>query len=179
MTLPDVLAPGLKVLLVGINPGLVSAQVGAQFGNPRNCFWRALHASALTPVLLQPVEQARLLEFGLGITNSVQRVTRGSGDLRAADFEGARERLETLATTLSPAWLAFVGKDAFAPLWRPRRSVALGEQDVRMGGARVFVLPSTSPANAVMDEAEKTRWFTRLATLVEEEAQRPRPARKA
>jgi TDG/mug DNA glycosylase family protein len=117
-------------------------------------------------VLLAPQQERDLLKFGLGLTNSVARPTAGSGDLRAADFEGALARLETLATRLEPRWLAFVGKDAYAPLFRPRRVVELGEQDASLGGCRVFVLPSTSPANATLREAEKVAWFERLARQV-------------
>ncbi|MBI5497214.1 MAG: mismatch-specific DNA-glycosylase [Deltaproteobacteria bacterium] len=161
--LPDVLAPGLRIVFVGINPGRVSAAAGAHFANPRNCFWRALHRAGLTRRLLAPHEQALLVDDGLGLTNSVARVTRGSGDLRARDFDGALARLERLAWSLRPAWFAFVGKDAFCPLWRPRRTAVLGVQAHRIGGARMFLLPSTSPANAVLSEDEKVRWFTALA----------------
>ena len=160
--LRDILGPGLGVVFVGINPGRVSAAAGHNFANPRNCFWRALFESGLTPVLLAPQDEHRLLEFSLGLTNSVARVTPGSGDLTAADFVGAHARLAVLATRLKPRWLAFVGKDAYAPLFRPRRVVALGEQAERLGGARVFVLPSTSPAHAVMSPAQKVAWFVTL-----------------
>src|SRR5947209_1954953 len=109
--LPDIVAPGLRVLFVGINPGLQSARAHAHFANPRNAFWRALHQSALLPRLFAPEEQHEILQHGLGITNSVARVTRGSGELRAADFAGALERLTVLAAEQRPRWRAFVGKD--------------------------------------------------------------------
>ncbi|HEU5009357.1 MAG TPA: mismatch-specific DNA-glycosylase, partial [Gaiellaceae bacterium] len=90
---PDVLAPGLRVVFCGINPGHASARAGAHFANPRNDFWRLLHAAGFTRRLLEPQEQRELLALGIGLTNAARRTTRGSGDLRAADFAGAHERL--------------------------------------------------------------------------------------
>src|SRR5205823_6902606 len=91
---PDVLAPGLRVVFCGINPGRVSAAAAAHFANPRNDFWRLLHAAGFTPRLLSPQEQFEALEHGIGITNAAHRTTRGSGDLRRADFAGSAARLE-------------------------------------------------------------------------------------
>ncbi|MBA3434573.1 MAG: mismatch-specific DNA-glycosylase, partial [Actinobacteria bacterium] len=91
---PDILGPGVRVVFCGINPGRVSAAAGAPFANPRNDFWRLLHAAGFTPRLLQPEEAAELLRFRVGLTNAARRTTRGSGDLRRADFAGAAERLE-------------------------------------------------------------------------------------
>ena len=91
--IPDVLAPGLRVLFCGINPGRVSAAAAAHFANPRNDFWRLLHAAGFTPRLLEPAEQFELPAYGVGVTNAASRTTPGSGDLRKADFEGAADRL--------------------------------------------------------------------------------------
>jgi double-stranded uracil-DNA glycosylase len=107
---PDVLAPDLRVVFVGINPGRVSAGARAHFANPRNDFWRLLDAAGLTSRLYEPHEQFELLREGIGVTNAAYRTTPGSGDLRRADFAGSAERLERLARELKPAWLAFVGK---------------------------------------------------------------------
>src|SRR5262249_5713807 len=80
--IPDVLAPDLRVLFCGINPGRVSAAAGAHFANPRNDFWRLLDAAGFTPRLLEPQEQFELLDYGIGVTNAASRTTPGSGDLR-------------------------------------------------------------------------------------------------
>src|SRR3954462_8727428 len=100
--IPDVLAPGLRVLFCGINPGRVSAAARAHFANPRNDFWRLLHAAGLTQRLLTPVEQLELLHEGVGVTNAAARTTPGSGDLRKADFAGSAERLDRIAHELGP-----------------------------------------------------------------------------
>src|SRR5215468_2523889 len=110
---PDVLAPDLRVVFCGINPGRVSAAAAAHFANPRNDFWRLLHSGGFTPRLYAPEEQFELLALGYGLTNAAHRTTPGSGDLRRADFAGSAERLEALALDLRPAWLAFVGKEAY------------------------------------------------------------------
>jgi TDG/mug DNA glycosylase family protein len=161
--LPDVLGPNLRVVFCGINPGRVSAAVGAHFANPRNDFWRLLHAARFTPRELAPFEQFELLQLGLGVTNAAARTTPGSGDLRKADFEGAAERLERLTNELTPGWIGFVGKEAYRGAFGERP--ALGLQERVLGATRLFVLPSTSPANAAVPWEERLRWFRELARL--------------
>jgi TDG/mug DNA glycosylase family protein len=160
---PDVLAPGLAIVFCGINPGFRSAAARAHFANPRNDFWRLLHDSGLTPRLLEPQEQHGMLEFGYGLTNAASRTTRGSGDLRRADFAGAAERLEQIATELRPGIIAFVGKAAYEGAFRERP--AHGLQPRRLGETQLFVLPSTSTANAAVPYEERLRWFRALAEL--------------
>ena len=118
--MPDVLAPGLQLVFCGINPGFRSAAAGAHFANPRNYFWRLLHDAGFTPRLYAPAEQHALLELGLGLTNAVRRITRGSGDLRRADFVGSANRLAELAQNLAPGGIAFVGKAAYEGTFRER-----------------------------------------------------------
>jgi TDG/mug DNA glycosylase family protein len=163
---PDVLAPGLRIVFCGINPGFRSAEAGAHFANPRNDFWRLLHDSGLTPRELGPEQQRTMLELGYGLTNAAYRTTRGSGDLRRADFAEAAGRLERIAAELRPALIAFVGKAAYEGAFRERP--ALGLQDRRLGATRLFVLPSTSPANAAVPYEERLRWFRALAALTPE-----------
>jgi TDG/mug DNA glycosylase family protein len=161
--LPDVLAPGLRIVFCGINPGLRSAATGHHFANPRNDFWRLLADSRLTPRLLDPSEQWTMLGLGLGLTNAAHRTTRGSGDLRRGDFAGAAERLEGIARELAPKTIAFVGKAAYGGAFGER--APLGLQGRRLAETRLFVLPSTSPANAAVPYAERLRWFRALAAL--------------
>jgi double-stranded uracil-DNA glycosylase len=163
---PDILAPGLRCVFCGINPGRRSSAAGHHFANPRNDFWRLLADSGLTPRLLDPSEQWALLELGYGLTNAAYRTTKGSGDLRRGDFEGSRERLEALAAELRPEWIAFVGKSAFQGALGVRRCEP-GAQERAFGGTRLFVLPSTSPANAAVPYVERLRWFRALAAALE------------
>jgi TDG/mug DNA glycosylase family protein len=161
---PDVLGPGLRLVLVGINPGRVSAAAGAHFANPRNDFWRLLAASGLTPELLGPATQRRLLGHGIGVTNAALRTTPGSGDLRAADFLGGAARLGRIATETGANVMAFVGKEAYRGVFGERPD--LGLQNRTLGATRLFVLPSTSPANAAVPWEERLRWFRELARAV-------------
>jgi len=112
-----------------------------------------------------------VLDEGIGLTNAAPRTTRGSGDLRRVDFAGAAERLERLADELRPEWIAFVGKEAYRGTFNERPE--LGEQERRLGETRLFVLPSTSPANAAVPWDERLHWFTELRESVK------RPHRKA
>ena len=155
---PDVLAPGLRCVFCGINPGRVSAAAAAHFANPRNDFWRLLHEAGFTPRRFEPAEQFLLLELGLGITNAAYRTTPGSGDLRQSDFDAGR--LERIARELEPRAVAFVGKEAYRGLFRERTE--LGPQLRTVGPTALFVLPSTSPANAAVPYEERLRWFAAL-----------------
>ena len=163
-TVPDVLAPGLQVVFCGINPGRVSAAAGAHFANPRNDFWRLLHDAGFTPRLLEPQEQYEALRYGIGLTNAARRTTPGSGDLRVADFAASGERLHCIARELAPRAIAFVGKEAYRGTFGERPE--LGSQNRRLAGTLLFVLPSTSPANAAVPYAERLRWFSALERLV-------------
>jgi double-stranded uracil-DNA glycosylase len=158
---PDVLAPGLRVVFCGINPGRVSATAHAHFANPRNDFWRLLHAARFTSRLYEPSEQFELLREGIGVTNAAYRMTPGSGDLRRSDFAGASERLEALARDLQPRWIGFVGKEAYRGAFGERPE--LGVQERVLGDTQLFVLPSSSPANAAVPWSERLRWFQELA----------------
>jgi double-stranded uracil-DNA glycosylase len=158
---PDVLAAGLQVVFCGINPGRVSAAAQAHFANPRNDFWRLLHAARFTSRLYEPSEQLELLREGVGVTNAAYRTTPGSGDLRRRDFAGSAERLERIAHELEPGWLGFVGKEAYRGAFNERPK--LGVQESTLGATQLFVLPSTSPANAAVPWAERLRWFQELA----------------
>src|SRR5438477_2684267 len=92
-TLPDVIAPGLRVLFCGINPGLYSAAIGHHFGRPGNRFWPALFASGLTPRLFSPFEETELLKLGIGVVNIVDRATVGSAELDPREFLAGAKRL--------------------------------------------------------------------------------------
>jgi TDG/mug DNA glycosylase family protein len=144
---PDVIAPGLVVLFVGINPGLYSAAVGHHFARPGNRFWPALHQAGFTPRLLDPREDVELPSWGLGITNLVSRATTAAAELSAEELRLGRITLEEKVARYAPEWTAVVGTGAYATAFG-RRKVSLGLQDERVGGFRLWVLPNTSGLNA-------------------------------
>ena len=163
---PDVLGPNLRVVFCGINPGRVSAAAQAHFANPRNDFWRLLHAAGFTSRLYEPNEQFELLKEGVGATNAAARTTPGSGDLRRGDFD--RGHIERIAHELKPAWIAFVGKEAYRGVFNERPE--LGVQERVLGATKLFVLPSTSPANAAVPWDERLHWFQMLEALMPTQA---------
>jgi len=162
-SVPDVLAQGLTCVFCGINPGRVSAAAAAHFANPRNDFWRLLHDAGFTPRLYDPQEQFALLDLGIGVTNAAYRTTPGSGDLRRGDFDAMS--FDVRIRDVAPRAVAFVGKEAYRGLYNERPE--LGPQLRSIGRTGLFVLPSTSPANAAVSYDERLRWFQALHAWLE------------
>jgi TDG/mug DNA glycosylase family protein len=160
--LPDYLAPGLDIIFVGINPGVQSAQAGHYYANPKNPFWRLLHRAGLTPRELRPEEDRLLLTFGYGLTDIVKRPSRGAADLRPAEFRRGRRILEEKLRLLQPLIVCFNGTTGFINFFRPGICRGFGRQAVTIGASRVFVAPSTSPANAGTPVVAKLRHFRAL-----------------
>jgi TDG/mug DNA glycosylase family protein len=169
-SLPDYLRPGLDIVSIGLNPSLPSVRQGYYFANPRNRFWRALNASGLVPVALEPGIEATELMFrrcGIGFTDVVKRPTAGGGELRAADYRAWAPVLKERLLEHAPAIAWFHGKQAFgnylkyAEALKP--AIGWGEQDFTLGGCRFFVTPNPSPANAVFSLADLTAWYRQLA----------------
>ncbi len=165
--LPDVLAPGLRVVFVGINPSLASGRAGHHFASPGNPFWRLLHASGFTPELLRPADDARLVELGLGLTNVCPRPTRSAAELTGGEYEAGVEELVRKLEAIRPSVVALVGV-TLARVVLPRSAEAgPGARHASLGGARVFVLPNPSGRNAAYPGfASKLEWFVRLKEFV-------------
>lgn len=144
--LPDLLRDDLKVVFCGLNPGLRAAVAGRHFEGGANRFWRVLHLAGFTPTLLAPQEDARLLDFGYGLTTVVARATAGADALSRDEFRTALPALETKVLRHRPRFVAFLGKAAYATL-AGRREIAWGRQSDRFGGAAVWVLPNPSGRN--------------------------------
>ncbi|HET6653525.1 MAG TPA: G/U mismatch-specific DNA glycosylase [Nocardioides sp.] len=159
--LPDVLAPGLRIVFCGINPGLWSAATGHHFARPGNRFWPALHASGLTPRRLEPAEQHELLALGLGLTNVVPRATARADELTAQEYVEGGRRLVAKMEELRPGWLAVLGVTAYRTAFGDRRA-QVGEQPLTIGETRVWVLPNPSGINAHWSAAALADEFTSL-----------------
>lgn len=146
-TIPDVIAPGLRVLFCGINPGLYSGATGHHFAKPGNRFWPALHLSGFTPRQLDPSEQEELIDYGLGVTNLAARTTARADELGVDELRHGSERLASLVARYRPAAVAVVGITAYRVAFdRPKATI--GEQRDRLGDAIVWVLPNPSGLNA-------------------------------
>ena len=145
--LPDVVAPGLRVLFSGINPGLLSAWTGLHFARPGNRFWPALHASGFTPRLFRPDEQGQLPALGLGITNVAPRATARADELDRDEVVAGGAVLREKVLALEPQWLAVVGVTAYRTAFADR-TAGVGPQERTVGATRVWVLPNPSGLNA-------------------------------
>ena len=160
-TLPDVIAPGLRVLFCGINPGLYTAAVGHHFARPGNRFWTALHAGGLTPRVLAPEEEHLLPALGCGITNVVARATAAADELSRGELVEGGRALEEKVRRFRPRWVAVLGVGAYRTAFaRPRASI--GAQGERLGGAGLWVLPNPSGLNAAYRPADFARLFAEL-----------------
>jgi len=177
-TLPDYLAPGLRLLVIGLNPSPASIRAGFYYGNPRNRFWPALRDAGLVPTdfIPGPAALAELRDrHGIGFTDIVKRPTPGGADLRAADYREWAPRLADHIEAYRPTVAWFNGKGVYRNYcWyglgeRPT-VVGLGRQaDLADGAVVAFVTPNPSPANAAFDLASLTAWYReagRLAGLI-------------
>jgi TDG/mug DNA glycosylase family protein len=158
---PDVVAPGLRVLFSGINPGLYSAWTGQHFARPGNRFWPALHASGFTDTRLRPDQQHELLDLGLGVTNVVARASARADELSTAEVVAGGVALREKVLRLRPAWLAVLGVTAYRTAFEAPRA-AVGPQEPRLGETRVWVLPNPSGLNAHYSAAALADEFGRL-----------------
>jgi double-stranded uracil-DNA glycosylase len=161
LTIPDVVAPGLRVLFSGINPGLYSAATGFHFARPGNRFWPALHRSGFTPRQLRPGEQDQLLALGLGITNVVARATARADELTAEELREGGQVLRAKAARLGPRFLAVVGVTAYRTAFGDPRAV-VGAQEQTLAGTRLWVLPNPSGLNAHWNADSLAGEFARL-----------------
>jgi double-stranded uracil-DNA glycosylase len=168
-TVRDVIAPGLRVLFCGINPGLYTAAVGRHFARPGNRFWPALHRSGFTPRLLSSFEERELLAYGCGITNVVARATAAAAELAPEEFARGGLLLRAKVKKYRPRFLAVLGVGAYrAAFGRPKAGV--GRQGEKLEAATVWVLPNPSGLNANYQPADLARLFRELREASERES---------
>lgn len=158
---PDLIAPHLRVLFCGINPGLYSAATGHHFARPGNRFWPALYAGGFTERVLAPWEEHLLLPEGYGITNLVQRATAGAAELSTTELIAGRHRLERKLRRYRPRWIAVLGIGAYRGGF-DRPAATIGLQPETIAGARIWVLPNPSGLNANHQLPDLARAFAQL-----------------
>jgi TDG/mug DNA glycosylase family protein len=160
-TVRDVIAPDLRVLFCGINPGLYTAAVGHHFARPGNRFWPALYAAGFTDRLLSPFDERELLKSGYGITNVVPRATASADMLTKEEIVAGGERLRAKVLRYRPRILAVLGLGAYRTAFNQPKAV-VGPQEERMGNTRLWVLPNPSGLNANYQAADLARLFRDL-----------------
>jgi len=162
-TLPDYLRKGMRLMVVGCNPGDRSSRVGHYYAGRGNQFWPLLYESGIIPELLVHTDDKRVIEFGIGLTDLVKRSTRGIEDLQRQDFAEGRILLAQKLQEFTPRVIAFNGKTVFEKF--AQRPCKLGLQKQKLYGAVVFVLPSTSGENTA-GNGVKLRYFRSLAGVL-------------
>jgi TDG/mug DNA glycosylase family protein len=161
--LRDRIRPGVRVLFVGINPGVRSALTGHHFAGYSNRFWKLLHEARLVPEPITYEDDDRLPEWGFGITNIVPRPTPGIDTLTTAEYVDGRARLRRKIARHRPRVVAMVGVTVFRAMFPDRKGpVTLGLHPERLCDAPVFVLPNPSGRNANYSYAEMLAAFTSL-----------------
>ena len=162
----DVIAPGLRILFCGINPGLYSAAVGHHFARPGNRFWPVLFRAGLTDRLLQPCEERELLSRGCGITNIVARATASADDLSSRELRLGARSMADKVRRFHPRILAILGIGVYRVAF-DRADAVLGRQREQIGETPLWVLPNPSGLNAHYQAADLAQIFRRLRRAVE------------
>jgi TDG/mug DNA glycosylase family protein len=161
--LRDRIRPGVRVLFVGINPGIRSALTGHHFAGFSNRFWKLLHESGLVPEPITYEDDDRLPEWGYGVTNIVPRATAGIDTLEPEEYVAGRARLRRKIRRVRPPVVALVGVTVYRAMFPDHKGpVSLGRQSGTIEGSMVFVLPNPSGRNANFTYAEMLAAFTAL-----------------
>ena len=173
--LPALLCARPRILFVGINPSLRSAEVGHHFAGPGNPFWRLLYAAKLVPEPFTYEDDVRLPACGFALTNICPRPTRAASELTPDEFKAGRARLARVIARLKPDVVAFVGVTVYRAFFGPRVSLGAGPKPERIADARVFVVPNPSGLNAAYPGfADKLVWFKQLKTYEGKPSRVPR-----
>ena len=167
-TIPDLVGPRLRVLLVGINPSLWSGAVGWHFARPGNRLWRTLHQAGFSDRQLDPSEGEALLALGVGVTNLVARATARADELTDDEIRAGVVSLRRLVERWRPGWVAFLGLSAYRTgFGEPKAGV--GPRPERFAGSRVWVLPNPSGLNAHYQQPALTQAYAELRAAVDAE----------
>lgn len=165
-TIRDVIAPSLRVLFCGINPGLYSGATGHHFARPGNRFWPTLYQAGFTPRLLIPAEERELLDYGYGITNLVPRATATADELSPEEFVAGQRRLKAMVKRYQPQVVAVLGISAYRTAFA-QKVVTLGRQPEPLVDTTLWVLPNPSGLNAHYQLADLAKHFRALRQAVE------------
>lgn len=171
-TVRDVIAPRLRVLFCGINPGLYTAAVGHHFARPGNRFWPALNAAGFTDQVLSPFAERELINYGYGITNVVSRTTATADQLTREELRAGGQRLTAKVQRYQPAFLAVLGVGAYRTAWE-RPHAHIGRQEETIDATTIWVLPNPSGLNAHYQPRDLARMFRELKTAVDQAEARP------
>lgn len=166
-SVPEAIAPNLRVLFVGINPGLYTAAIGHHFGRPGNRFWPTLYAAGFTERLLSPFEERELLGSGYGITNLVSRATATAAELSVEELRAGGRLLVERLQRFRPRLAAVLGVESYRKAF-DRPKAVMGRQEERLAEAILWILPNPSGLNAHYQLPELAQLFRELRMAAEE-----------
>jgi double-stranded uracil-DNA glycosylase len=167
-TVPDLVGPGTRLLIVGINPGLLTAARQTHFCHPSNRFYPALRQAGIidweldSDTGITPAQRRNLIDKGIGITNLVSRATARASELSADELREGRARLAATVRDLAPTVVAVLGVTAYRTAFA-RPQAQLGEQSEDLEGAALWVAPNPSGLNAHVTADVMADWFARLS----------------
>lgn len=164
-TVPDLIAPHLRVLFCGINPSLYSAAVGHHFARPGNRFWKTLHAAGFTERSLTPAEDQVLLNLGYGLTNLVDRATARADELAPHELVIGHQQLAAKVQQYQPQFLAVLGITAYRTAFNQPKA-SLGRQEQRLHQTPIWVLPNPSGLNAHYQLADLQQVYRELLVAI-------------
>jgi double-stranded uracil-DNA glycosylase len=165
---PDVIAPGLRILFCGINPGLYSAAVGHHFAGPGNLFWPTLYTTGFTPRLFTAFDEPEMLALGYGITNLIPRASASADDVSREELRAGARTVRRKVSQFKPTWLAVLGLNAYRQAFENNKA-QVGLQG-KMGSTWVYLLPNPSGLNAFHQPAVLNEMFSTFRTVVADAA---------
>lgn len=164
-TVPDILAPDLGVIFIGINPGLYSGATGYHFARPGNRFWPALHQSGFTPRQLKPSEESELPKYGIGLTKLVQRATATAAELTDTEVRRGGTRIRRVIKEFRPRVTCFLGVGAYCQAYKLKKA-PIGLQSELFEGTPLWVLPNPSGLNANYQLPDFVKFFKQLRASI-------------
>ncbi len=165
-TLPDLIGPRLRAVIVGLNPSVYSADRGTAFARPGNRFWPAALDAGLVPLDRDP--WAAFTAAGIGFTDLVKRASPRADELTIDEYRAGAERLRSLVEWFAPKVVCFAGVTGYRKVFD--RTAQLGPQPNRIGETTVYLMNNPSGANAHATAADLVDDFTRVRELADADA---------
>lgn len=169
-SLPDILAPGLPLVIIGSNPSIRASETGHYYAHPGNRFYPLLFEAGLTPRRLIPAEDILLPTFGIGLTDLHERPSRRADEVPDAVYRAGRERIVALLSRYQPRWLCCNGARVYRNLMGASGAVRYGPQADEIAGCRLFVVPSTSGLNSALTTVRREAFLSLAAVMSEQRA---------
>lgn len=162
----DIIAPNLKILFIGYNPGVRSAETGHHFAGYSNRFWKLLNAAGFTPVQLKPEEDRRMLQYGYGITNIVARPSRTAAEITKDEYRAGRLMLREKLELYKPFFACYAGIGVYREFSQAKTLVCGLQEKSVAAGVRDYVVPSPSGLNRMLF-SEQLKYYQELYKLAE------------